>query len=221
MDTLKIALIDDHKLFRKGIEAILRSLDNITIVYESGSAPDFIEWLNEENEPPEVLLLDIEMPGMNGIELMQKIRTMNIKFRIIALSMHFRQSLVANLVESGVNGYLTKNCEEAELFNAIFSVKKTGFYFNEALLRIMHNTILNPEKKITDTSLGFGITPREKETLQLICREYTAAEIAQKLFLSVRTIEGYRNNLLQKSGAKNTAGLVLFAVRNHIVDPWF
>ncbi len=220
-ETIRIALIDDHLLFRKGIEAILRTIGDISIVYESGSAQEFLDWLEEKSPPPEIVLLDIEMPGMNGLVLMQNLREKYPQIKVIILSMHFRHSLIAGLVENGANGYLSKNCEEAELFNSIYTVKRSGFYFNEAVLRIMHKMVTGPRKKTPDATLGFGITEREKEILQLICREHTASEIAEKLFLSVRTVEGYRNNLLQKSGAKNTAGLILFAVRNNIIDPWF
>lgn len=221
MEKVRITLIDDHQLFRKGVEAMLRSFGNIEIIYESGSAREFLDWLSEGSPAPEVVLLDIEMPGMNGIELMKILRTDYPAIKVIILSMHFRQSLVSSMVEAGVSGYLSKNCEPGELFNAIFAVRKSDFYFNDAVLRIMHGSLTGSRKKSNDVSLGFGITEREREVLELICKECTTSEIAEKLCLSDRTVEGHRNNLLQKTHAKNAAGLVLFAVRNNIVDPWF
>jgi DNA-binding NarL/FixJ family response regulator len=220
-DKHRIALVDDHRLFRKGIEAMLIPFDDIEVICDVGSAEEFLDWLAQENAPPQAIFLDIEMPGMNGIELMKKLRSEYPAIKVIILSMHFRQSIVTSLVENGVNGYLSKNCEPVELHDAICAVIRNDFYFNEDVLRIMHNAMTSQRKKAADTTLGFEVTKREKEVLDLICREHTNADIAEKLFLSMRTVEGHRNNLLQKSGAKNTAGVVLFAVRNHIIDPWF
>lgn len=219
--SVRIALVDDHLLFRTGIETILRGFENMQVVHAAGSAQEFLDWLDVGSLPPEVLLLDIEMPGMNGIELLKKLRQRDTNTKVIILSMHFRPALVSSMVESGVNGYLSKNCEPTELCAAILSVSKTDFYFNENVLRIMRGTLTGPRKRSADTTFGYGITEREKEVLQLICRECTTEAIAQQLFISIKTVEGHRTNLLLKSGAQNLAGLVLFAVRNHMVDAWF
>jgi DNA-binding NarL/FixJ family response regulator len=220
-EKIHITLVDDHQLFRKGIAAMLQPFGDIEIVFESGSAQEFLDWLRQDVIPPEVILLDIEMPGMNGIELMKKLRSDYPAIKVIILSMHFRQSVVAGLVENGVSGYLSKNCEPTELHNAITIVMRSDFYFSEEVLRIMHRTLAGQRKKAADTTLGFDITAREKEVIGLICRENTTAEIAEKLFISMRTVEGHRINLLQKTGAKNSAGLVFFAIRNNLIDLWF
>ena len=220
-NSVRIALVDDHLLFRRGIEAILRASDSTEIVFETGEGQDFLDWLSEKKTPPEVVLLDIEMPGINGIQMAEELRKTYPGIRIIILSMHFRENLIAGLVEKGVHGYLPKNCDPGELLNAISTVQRTGFYFNEAVLKAMQKNMSGVKKRAPDVTMGFGITPREKEVLELICRENTTAEIAEKLCLSMRTVDGHRNNLLQKTGAKNSAGLVLFAVRHRIIDPWF
>jgi DNA-binding NarL/FixJ family response regulator len=218
---IKLALIDDHLLFRKGIKALLTDSGAMECLFETADAFEFLDWLAKADALPDVALIDIEMPGMNGIELSEKLQKTFPSVKIIILSMHFRESLVISLVEKGVRGYLPKNAEPEELLMAIDTVYQRGFYFNDSFLKTMHAAFSGNRKNAHDTSLGFGITNREKEVLQLICHELTTQEIADKLFLSVRTVDGHRNNLLQKTGARNSAGLVLFAIRNNIVDAWF
>jgi DNA-binding NarL/FixJ family response regulator len=218
---IKLALIDDHILFRKGIKALMIDSEKMDCLFDTHQGHLFIEWLDTAGALPDVALIDIEMAGMNGIELSEKLQKSFPSIKIIILSMHFRESLVVSLVEKGVRGYLPKNAEPNELLNAIETVHNRGFYFNDTFLKTMHAAFSGNKKNSSDKTLGFGITAREKEVLHLICREFTTQEIADKLFLSVRTVDGHRNNLLQKTGARNSAGLVLFAIRNSIVDPWY
>lgn len=218
---IRIAMVDDHQLFRKGIEAILRASGSIDVAYSAGSGEELLQWLRTAAPLPDVVMLDIEMPGLNGIQLTEHLCRTYPQLRIIILSMHFRENLISGLVEKGVHCFLPKNSEPEELLAAIQTVHRNDFYFNDAVLQAIHKSMGGAKKRAPDVTFGFGITPREKEVLELICREYSTAQIADKLFLSARTVDGHRNNLLQKTGAANTAGLVLFAVRNRIIDPWF
>jgi DNA-binding NarL/FixJ family response regulator len=218
---IKIALVDDHMLFRKGMEAILRQHPDYEILTGCNDAAEFSAWLETAGTAPDILLLDLEMPGKNGVELADELRVSHPAIRIIVLSMHFRENLISNLVEKGVHSYLPKNAEPEELLAAIRIVHQNGFYFNDLVLKAIRKSITGGKKRAADSTLGYGITQRENEVLELICRELSTAEIADKLCISARTVDGHRNNLLQKSGALNTAGLVLFAVRNRIIDPWF
>lgn len=220
-EPIRVAMVDDHLLFRKGIEAILTASENISVVLSVPAAEELLQWLGTVSQKPDVVMLDIEMPGLNGIQLTEQLHRLYPALRLIVLSMHFRENLIAGLVEKGVHSFLPKNSEPGELLVAIETVHRNGFYFNEAVLKTMQRNMTGVKKRAPDVTLGYGITPREKEVLELICRELSTAEIAEKLFLSARTVDGHRNNLLQKTGAANTAGLVLFAVRNGIVDPWF
>ncbi len=125
------------------------------------------------------------------------------------------------MIDAGANGYLAKNCELEELETAIRNVYTTGFYFNAAALKAMRNAGLHRNKRLKNiNNIQFDITTREHEVLLLICKEYTTAEIAAQLYLSTRTIEGHRNNLLEKTGCKNTAGLVIFAMKSHLFEPF-
>jgi len=160
--------------------------------------------------------MDIKMPVMDGLMCTSKIHTLFPEVKVIILTMYDDERYILHLLESGANGYLLKNAEPEEVEQSIMSVFKNGYYFNDHISKVMHKGLLNKSRPI----LGEieKLTDREREILQLICLEYTAQEIAQKLFLSVRTIEGHKKNLLRKTDTKNTAGLVVFALTNGIVD---
>jgi DNA-binding NarL/FixJ family response regulator len=134
--------------------------------------------------------------------------------KIIILSVHSEERHIVHMVGEGVNGYLVKNSELTEVVHAVQAVHEKGFYFNESMLRAIHSGMAHKHEKSYNPNSP--ITAREKEILELICQEHTTQEIAEKLFLSVRTVDGHRNNLLEKTGARNTAGLVIYALRNDL-----
>jgi DNA-binding NarL/FixJ family response regulator len=218
---ISIAIIDDHTLLRQGYISMLNQYENIQVVYDSESPLIFLNWLRNTALLPQVVLLDIEIPEMSGLELLEFIKSEFPDIKTIVVSMHTREALVSGVIEKGAHSFLPKTCTGFELFTAIETVVQSGFYFNELVLKSLHSTMTKEKKRIKDTTYGFNISDREKEILQLICMEYSSPEISEKLNISSRTVEGHRNNLLQKSGAKNVSGLVMFAVRNGIVDPWF
>lgn len=217
---MNICIIDDHSLFREAFKSMLSKFTDLSIVADFGSAHHFLDWLDGAQIMPDILLLDLELPGMNGIELMEQLRDSHPDIKVIIVSMHVRTSLVSGLVDQGVHGYVSKNSEPAEIRSAITSVYEFGYYFGKDVLDALHRSGFGERKRSKDETYGFNITEREKQVLQMICLELSSSEIAERLHLSSRTVEGHRNNLLQKSGVKNMAGLVLFAVRNGFVDPW-
>lgn len=216
MEKIRIALVDDQQLFRQGIALLLSNTPGTQIVFEADNGQACLEWLREVNELPDIMLVDMEMPVMDGMELTNNLQQQYPDIRIIMLSVHSNERMIARMIQMGASGYLIKNCDKEELIKAIQSTYTTGFYINAQALKAIQsqngktNTIKNLNGILVD------ISAREKQVLQLICREMTAAEIAEKLFISVRTVDGHRNNLLLKTGCRNTAGLVIFAVKHHI-----
>lgn len=216
---IRIAITDDQLLFRQGLASLLNNAPDMQLVLEAGDGKECMERLQQLTDPPDILLMDMEMPGMNGIELNQALQKSYPAIRTIVLSVHANERLIARMIEAGACGYLVKNCDRDELLTAIKSVISTGYYINTNVLKAIQQAGAKKGKSIRSVShIDIDISEREKEILGLICREFSNAEIAEKLYISVRTVEGHRNNLLAKTGCKNTAGLVVFALKNQLAD---
>ncbi|MGN6180032.1 MAG: response regulator transcription factor [Mucilaginibacter sp.] len=220
MDKIKISIVDDQNLFRESLALLIDTVDTFEIVSASDSGLTFLEKLKDADIPkPEIVLLDMDMPGMNGIELNGILNKEHPYMRVIILSVHVQPLLIAQMINAGAAAYLAKNCNKEELILAIETVHKTGFYFNNNVLRAIQNASGN--KMIAQRNISnvpVHLTGREIQVLRLICKEMSNAEIAEALFLSTRTVEGHRNNLLIKTGCRNTAGLVLFAIKYSVVQ---
>lgn len=215
---INLAIVDDQSLFRECFVANIGRIDHLTVIAEAGNGQQLLDMIAAAPVKPDIVLTDLSMPGMNGLEVTQKLRATYPDIRIIVLSVLGDDKYVTSMVQQGVNGYLAKNAELEEVCRAIASVYEKGFYFNETMMKGLQAE--SGQKKIKSRSFNPAeeLTRRELEVLDLICREHTTQEIAEKLFLSVRTVEGHRNNLLEKTGARNTAGLVIFALRNELVN---
>jgi DNA-binding NarL/FixJ family response regulator len=211
---IKVVIADDHKLFRKGIRALLEDFDFIDEINEASNGLELIELLEKMESLPDVILLDLRMPVMDGVEAQQKIRILYPDIKVIILTMEDDEQYILHLINEGVNGYLLKNTDPDEVEFAIQKVVEKGFYFSEDISKLVMKGLVRKDKH--DLSVVLDLNERELEILKLICKEFTASEIADKLNLSVRTIEGYRQKLLEKSGAKNMAGLVVFAIKNNL-----
>lgn len=222
MAPIHIALVDDQKLFRQSLASLIDSTPDFALVMEADDGNDFLEKLKHLQEIPHIALMDMQMPGMDGIELNALLHKQYPDIKVIVLSVHANERLIARMIEAGASGYLVKNCDKEELITAIQTVFKSGFYINSEVLKAIQNTSLQKSRPIKSVdAVAIELSSREKEVLELICREYSNAEIAAKLFISVRTAEGHRNNLLAKTGCRNTAGLVLFAVKNGFFEVGF
>lgn len=213
---MKIALVDDHKLFRKGMRALLEEITDLEVIFEAANGQELLD--NMAQQPAEVILLDLEMPVMDGVTVLPKIQSQYPEAKVLILSMHQDDQFIVHLLEQGAHGYLLKDTELEELENALECVQENGFYFNDRTSRAMLSRLTRRQKIKPTFGQVDPLSERETEVLKLICEEFTTAEIADKLFLSPRTIEGYRNRLLEKTGAKNTAGLVVFAARQGYLD---
>lgn len=216
MGPIRVAIADDHKIFRKGVILSLRAYTNILFVQEAGDGDELIRDLPSHR--PEVILMDLKMPNKDGIEATKWISKTYPDIRILVLTMYEDERFVGHLMEHGAHGYILKSADPADIRKAILESKAKGFYLtpfvNRILLKKAHTKIK------TTPSLGneIQVSDKEKEVIQLLCMEYTAAEIAQKMEISPRTVEAIKDRLMDRFGTRNTAGLVFYAVKNHLVD---
>lgn len=216
-DTIKIVLVDDEVLFRKGIFFLLAREQNIEVVFEASDGVELIDFLKESKQKPDIVIMDLKMPLLNGIEATKIIHKDFSDIKIIALTSYDSKSFIANMIDVGAVSYLIKNATPQELLVTINEVAAKGFYYSDYVLSIIQNDIVTNKKSKCNLDTGF-ITSRELEVLQLICKQKSTIEIGEKLFISPRTVEGHRNNLLLKTESKNIAGLVVFAIQNQIVS---
>jgi len=216
MNTLKVMIADDHALFRKGMVSIIRDFDGIEITGEASNGKELLQIM--EISQPDVVLLDLKMPEMDGMEANQAIQKNFPDVKVVVLSMYDDDKFIIHLIEMGANGYLLKNADPEEVEEAILAVQENGFYFNNHVSKVMLKGLINKKKIKPSFNDVVELTARELQVLRLICKENTNTEIAEQLFLSARTIDGYRNKLLTKIGARNTAGIVMYAVKNGLID---
>lgn len=216
---IRVGLIEDHLLFRQGIKLILKGWDNIDVVFESSDGYSVIEKLQAASQVPDVMLVDLFLPPLDkkefsGKEVTQALQQHFPQMRVIILSGHQDENLITFLIESGAHGYLVKDCDPQEVYEAIESVYTKGSYINKLTLEALQRRSRVKQKPASPVAL----TKREQEILDLICKELTSEEMAEKLYISVKTVNGHRINLLEKTGTKNTAGLVVFALKNGLVE---
>ncbi len=217
---IKLAICDDQVLFLRGLKYIISDFDNIEITLEATNGEDLLKKI--PTSPPDVILLDMKMPGLDGIEVTKRIKADFPNIKIILLTMYDDERLISHVMEIGANGYLLKNEEPEVLKSAIESVFNKDLYFNDYVAKALVKSLKSKENSLpsfsNNSSPPLNLTAREMEILQLICQEMTTAEMAKQLFISARTVEGHRKNLMEKTGVRNTAGLVIFAVRNKLVE---
>lgn len=208
---IRVVIADDHKLFRKGIIALLSDFDFIEKVDEASNGAELLELLSTMELLPDVILLDLRMPVMDGVEAQQKIRIKFPSVKVIVLTMEEDEQYILHLINEGVNGYLLKNADPDEMEKSILKVVEKGFYFTDEISTLVFKSLNKKEKQ--EPTVNHDFTERELQILELICKEYSNSEIAETCDISIRTAEGYRLKLVEKSGAKNIAGLVVLALK--------
>ena len=216
MDIIKVAIADDHKIFRKGVILSLRQYNNIKFVQEADNGDDLIQ--NISADLPDVILMDLKMPVKDGIETTKYINKHFPSVRIIILTMYEDERFVGHLMDSGANGYLLKSTDPTEIKKAIVDVMRTGFYLNNFVNKVLIKKNYAKQKFNPNLNNEVVISEREKEVLTLVCMEYTAQEIAQKMEISARTVEAIKDRLMERFGVKNSVGLVFYAMKNSLID---
>ncbi len=213
MNRIKIAITDDHTLFRQSLALLLQQSADMELILEAADGPTMLEGLAQGAQLPDVALIDIDMPGMNGVELNEQLQARYPEIRVVVLSIYTQERIISRMINAGAAAYLFKNCEKEEFIQAIQTVHRSGFYVNKPVFEALQRIKKQSNELRNVNAIAIELTNRETEILRLICQEYSNPEIAEQLSLSVRTVEGHRNNLLLKTGCRNTAGLVLFAIR--------
>ena len=215
MDKIRVLLADDHKIFRDGVRSILEKEKDMVVVDDAANGQEVLEKI--QTLEIDVLVLDIDIGKPDGIEITEMVSQNHPDVKILILSMMGLHDFVIQALEKGAIGFLLKNTGKDEVLTAIRSVSKGDSYFSREVSAVLIEQLHKPASS-RKKSVDIPISPREIEVLKLIAQEYSNSEIAERLFISIRTVDTHRRNLLEKLGAKNTAGLVRFAIKKGLVD---
>ena len=209
-----IAIADDSKIFREGLKKCIASDKTLEVISEAENGEDLIN--SFEKKQPDVVIMDLKMPIMDGMEATQIIRKRFPTVRVLVVTMYEDDKFIIHLMEIGANGYLLKNTEPDEIRKSIYAVHGNGYYFNDLVNKALLKKLIMKNNFQPSFHQNIEFSEREQEVLKMICEEKTAAEIAKETFLSPGSVEGIRQRLIEKVGVRNTAGLVMFAIKNGI-----
>jgi DNA-binding NarL/FixJ family response regulator len=209
MSTIKYIIADDHNIFRKGVKLSLSTDLQLQCIGEASDGNELLQMM--ENEAPDVVLLDIRMPNMDGEQAIKQIKEQFPQVKVLIVSMHEESHQILRMMKMGANGYLMKNADPEEMQRAIHAAVEKGKFLSEKVSAILLENVKTPKAKYVK------LTEREIEVIKLICAQKNAQEIADQLFMSKRTVEGMRTTIMEKTDTKNMAGLVLYAVKNGLV----
>lgn len=214
---IRVALVDDHVLLRNALANLINSFDGYTVLFEANNGKHFTEMLQPDNIP-EIVILDITMPVMNGFETASWISSHHPQIKVIALSMQHDENTIIRMLRCGTRGYLLKDTEPDDLKKALDDVSAKGIYINDILCRnIVQSAHPSENTEENEQKVLMNLSEREKEFLRWLCTDKSYKEIAAEMYLSPRTIDGYRDSLFDKLNVGSRVGLVLFAIRNKIV----
>jgi DNA-binding NarL/FixJ family response regulator len=214
---INIALVDDEVLFVEGLSLLFSNVEHINVTTTANSSLEFLEVLedNLETDFPDIALVDIQMKPMDGFELVEVLKDKYPDLKIIIISSHYKSNVLGHMIKLGVSAFIPKNANKELLVTAIESVNNSGVYFTQTDQEMLMKFMNSKSKKLT-LNVNGELSNREIEVVKLICCEHTNQEIADQLFLSKRTVESHRQRILEKVGAKNTVGLVVYAIANNI-----
>ncbi|MEO6610580.1 MAG: response regulator transcription factor [Chitinophagaceae bacterium] len=216
MSKIKIAIADDYKIYRDGLKVGLSADDNLEVIGEADNGEDLLKIL--ETISPDIIIMDLKMPIMDGMEATKAVRKKYPAIKVLVVTMYEDDKFIIHLMENGANGYLLKNAEPDEIRKSLYALHENGYYFNDLVNKALLKKLVLKNNLKPSFNQNIELTEREQEVLKLICEEKTAAEIGKEIFLSPRSVEGIRQRLIEKVGVRNSAGLVMFAVKNGIVD---
>ncbi|MFY0629073.1 MAG: response regulator transcription factor [Flavobacteriaceae bacterium] len=216
---IRIAIADDEELFRKGMTFLLEKTEDFEVLFEAEDGQQLVNYLDSATVAPDIILMDLKMPVLNGVEATKLIHKKFPDIRIIALTSYGGKSFIINMIDVGASSYLLKNTSPKQVVFTINEVYDKGFHYNEEVMKMIHENLISSNGKRIRSDLDKKLlSRRELEVLELICSEYTTNEIADKLFISPRTVDGHRNNLLLKTGSKNVAGLVIYGIQKKLIE---
>lgn len=215
---IKIAIADDHKIFRDGIKMALMPRENLKMIWEAEDGKDLMHKMTIKK--PDVLLMDIRMPEIDGVNAIEMLRKEYDDLKIIVLSMYDDQQMISKMMEMGANAYLTKTTDPDEIYEAILTCMNEDFYFNQLVNKAVMGKLLQKKNVRRQYGLNAPVSFNEKELkiLQLLGEDKTTEEISKIIFLSPRTIETIRQNMKNKVGAKTIGGLIMYGMRNKMIE---
>lgn len=213
----KVIIVDDHVLFRDGMKLLIETEGMGKVIAEAKNGQEFLDLLKEHK--PDLVLMDIEMPVMDGVEATIKALSIRPELKILALTMYSQKENYIDMINAGAMGFVLKTSGKQDLEKAIKTViGGESFFSNDLLRKIIVNFVKQPENQVSSSFVNLEFSERELEILQYLCKGLTACEIADKIYRSVKTIEAHRSKLFQKTDTKNTINLVLFAIKNKLVE---
>ncbi|HNP16828.1 MAG TPA: response regulator transcription factor [Fulvivirga sp.] len=216
MEKIKVILVDDHLLLLEGIASMLQNIEYIKIVGKASSGEEAINLVNELT--PDIVLMDIVMQGMTGIEATKWIKEQNDTIKIIILTSEVNEKYVSLAIKAGVDGYLPKNVEKPILIEAINKVNAGERYFSQSISSIMLDSFYKQESGETKSAVNSDLTKREFEILKQVALGKSNQEVADELFISIKTVETHKTNILSKLGLRNTVELVRYAIKNKVIE---
>jgi DNA-binding NarL/FixJ family response regulator len=216
MKPITIAIADDYKIYRDGLKLCLSADSNLQILFDVDNGEELMEAL--KTQQPDIIIMDLNMPLLDGMEATKQISKKYEQIKVLVITMYENDKFIINLMENGAHGYLLKNAEPKEIIKAIYAVHENGYYFNDLVNKALLKKLVMKNNLKPSFNHNIELTEREQEVLKMICEEKTAAEIGKEIFLSPRSVEGIRTRLIEKVGVRNTAGLVMFAVKNGLAD---
>lgn len=217
MEKISIAITDDDALIVSLLENYLKTTTDIDVLFTATGGEELFDKLNSGAAVPQILLLDLRMNGMDGVAVTEKLKTEYPSVKVIVVSSHYQRSFMGFMLKTGVAAFLPKGVSPVELVTIIQTVNKQGYYFKDDQLDALREQIPSkaPRPVLNQEEL---LSEREIEVLRLICQQKTAKEIGDELYITQRTAEGHKNSLFAKTGAKNIAGLVVYAIQNEIIS---
>lgn len=216
-NSIKIGVADDHLFVRQGLVSLLKEFEGLKVLFDVGNGKQVFDMLKKHS--PDILLLDIEMPVMDGAEVVDKIKIKYPSIKVIILSSHYKDSYIIEFVKKGVAGFLNKNSGIEKIVEVITSIHKEGYFFDKTISLIMSKAAMYSNETVTgEIKPNLNLTDQEINIIRLICKNKTSAEIARQLFISVRTVEGHRLHIRQKTNCKNLIELITFSVQNNIMS---
>ncbi|TSA27940.1 MAG: DNA-binding response regulator [Bacteroidetes bacterium] len=218
MEQTDIFLVDDHQLVRDGIKALLAGIPDIRIIGEANNGNELLTIIDAKH--PDIILMDISLPDISGIELTRMLNRSHPEIRVLILSMYTHEDFVFNAMKAGARGYLPKNTSRQELLDAIYAIREGHEFFSESISKVILKSFLRQATQSEGSTEGSPqlLTIREQEILKLFAEGYNNKEIGHRLAISIRTVESHKNHIVKKLGLKSTVEMVKFAIKNKIVE---
>ncbi len=212
---IKIAIADDHQMFREGLISRFKEYEELEVIFDVSNGVELLEQCKKRK--PDVILMDLQMPEMDGFDATEKVIQKYPEINVLVVSTHNEETFIRHLLKRGARGFILKEQSTETIVDAVYSVLETGYYFNDNVTKAMLKGFLVQEN-VKPTFQKANLTQREMEVVRLMSKEYTTREIADKLFVSTRTIDGHKERILEKTKTRNAVGIIMYAIKNNLLE---